>query len=123
MSPDVTIVVNGRTEYPSHRLILCASSDVFQCMLMNPSWTESRENRVELKESSACANCFEDFLRYVIIRVQAENKKNTPGTFWHGIDPKKDLVAIFLTSGTVFAYHQGLLARLHKKWDKTTITR
>ena len=67
MSPDVTIVVNGRTEYPSHRLILCASSDVFQCMLMNPSWTESRENRVELKESSACANCFEDFLRYVIM--------------------------------------------------------
>ena len=55
-------------------------------------------------------------------RVQAENKKNTPGTFWHGIDPKNDLAAIFLTSGTVFAYHQGLLARLHKKWDKTTIT-
>ena len=56
-------------------------------------------------------------------RVQAENKKNTPSTFWHGIDPKNDLAAIFLTSGTVFTYPPGLLARLHKKWDKTTITR
>ena len=51
-------------------------------------------------------------------RVQAENKKNTPGTFWHGIDPKNDLAAIFLMSGTVFAYHQGLLARFAKNGTK-----
>ena len=43
---DVTLVV-GNAEYPSHRLILCASSDVFQIMLMNPNWTEShvRKNK------------------------------------------------------------------------------
>ena len=57
-------------------------------------------------------------LKIYNIRVQAENKKNTPGTFWHGIDPKNDLAAIFLTSGTVFAYHQGLLARFAKNGTK-----
>ena len=60
--------------------------------------------------------------RNMSTRVQAENKKKT-GTFWHRIDPKNDLAAIFLTLGTIFAYHQGLLAHLHKKWDKTTIAR
>ena len=46
---------------------------------------------------------------YVNIRVQAENKKNTPGTFWHGIDPKNDLAAFFLPPGVVFTYHRSLL--------------
>jgi hypothetical protein len=48
---DVTLVV-GDTEYPSHRLILCASSDVFQVMLMNQNWTESQEKRVVLVETA-----------------------------------------------------------------------
>jgi hypothetical protein len=29
---DITLVING-AEYPAHRLILCASSDVFQVIL------------------------------------------------------------------------------------------
>jgi hypothetical protein len=47
---DVTLIV-GDAEFPSHRLILCASSDVFQVMLMNQSWTESQEKRVVLCEA------------------------------------------------------------------------
>ena len=43
------------------------------------------------------------------IRVQAENKKNTPGTFRLGIDPKNDLAAFFLPQGVVFTYLPGLL--------------
>ena len=66
-------------EYPSHRLILCASSDVFQCMLMNPSWTESRETKVILKETQACANCFEDFLKYFYTgKIQLDFTKIIP---------------------------------------------
>ena len=41
------------------------------------------------------------------IRVQAENK-NTPSTFWHGMDPKNDLAAFLFMSVTVFAYPPGL---------------
>ena len=48
---DVILVV-GATEYPSHRLILCASSDVFQAMFSNAHWTESQEKRIELKETT-----------------------------------------------------------------------
>ena len=61
---DVLLVV-GSQEYPSHRLILCASSDVFQIMLMNPSWTEHNETKIELKETPSCEAVFEDFLRYL----------------------------------------------------------
>ena len=56
---DVTLVV-GDVEFPSHRLILCASSDVFQVMLMNQSWTESQEKRVVLVEAPGLA-CFTIF--------------------------------------------------------------
>ena len=55
--------------------------------------------------------------------MQAENKKNTPGIFPKWFDPRIDLAAIFWPPGIVFTYLPGLLARLHKKWDKTTITR
>ncbi len=61
---DVVLVV-GTNEYPSHRLILCASSDVFQVMLMSPSWSESRETRVVLRETPSGEAVFEDFLRYL----------------------------------------------------------
>jgi hypothetical protein len=47
---DVTLIV-GDVDFPAHRLILCASSDVFQVMLMNQSWTESQEKRVVLVEA------------------------------------------------------------------------
>ncbi|XP_059094628.1 BTB/POZ domain-containing protein 17-like [Tigriopus californicus] len=61
---DVMLVV-GNVEYPSHRLILCASSDVFQVMLMDPSWSEHSETRITLCETPSCEAVFEDFLRYL----------------------------------------------------------
>lgn len=61
---DITLVVGGK-QFPAHRLILCASSDVFQVMLMNPNWTESQETRVSLKEDPACISVFGDFLKYL----------------------------------------------------------
>lgn len=60
---DICLVVND-VEYPAHRLILCASSDVFEVMLMNPQWSESQENRVTLQETPPCAAIFGEFLRY-----------------------------------------------------------
>lgn len=61
---DITLMVGGNS-YPAHRLILCASSDVFQVMLMNPSWSESQETNVVLQEDPACAKIFADFLKYL----------------------------------------------------------
>ncbi|CAB0011503.1 unnamed protein product, partial [Nesidiocoris tenuis] len=60
---DICLVVAG-VEYPSHRLILCASSEVFQVMLMNPQWSESHESRVVLQETPACAAIFGEFIKY-----------------------------------------------------------
>ncbi|XP_069674979.1 BTB/POZ domain-containing protein 17 isoform X3 [Periplaneta americana] len=60
---DICLLVGGN-EYPAHRLILCASSEVFQVMLMNPEWSESQESCVVLQETPACAAIFGDFLRY-----------------------------------------------------------
>uniref|UniRef100_T1J0N0 BTB domain-containing protein n=1 Tax=Strigamia maritima TaxID=126957 RepID=T1J0N0_STRMM len=61
---DITLIVGGR-QFPAHRLILCASSDVFQVMLMNPNWTESQETTVNLQEDPACISTFGDFLKYL----------------------------------------------------------
>ncbi|KAK4302317.1 hypothetical protein Pmani_025583 [Petrolisthes manimaculis] len=61
---DIVLVV-GQREFPAHRLILCASSDVFQVMLMNPRWSESREQRIVLQEAAECVEVFELFLRYL----------------------------------------------------------
>merc|ERR1719495_1225806 len=114
---DVTLVV-GQTEYPSHRLILCASSDVFACMLMNPSWTESREKKVELKESSACANCFEDFLRYfytgkiqldftkIIPLVSLADKYNVCGLLKLGLDFMERNVAVAAKRHQLITWYQ-----------------
>ncbi|CAH1406656.1 unnamed protein product [Nezara viridula] len=60
---DICLVVGG-VEYPSHRLILCASSEVFQVMLMNPQWSESHKSRVVLQETPACAAIFGEFIKY-----------------------------------------------------------
>ncbi|KAK9503948.1 hypothetical protein O3M35_010399 [Rhynocoris fuscipes] len=60
---DICLVVGG-VEYPAHRLILCASSEVFQVMLMNPQWSESHESRVVLQETPPCAAIFGEFIRY-----------------------------------------------------------
>lgn len=61
---DITLMVGGHA-FPAHRLILCASSDVFQVMLMNPNWTESQETSVSLQEDPACITVFGDFLKYL----------------------------------------------------------
>ena len=45
----------------------------------------------------------------IYIRVQAENKKNTPGIFPKWFDPTIDLAPFFLTPGVVFTYLNGLL--------------
>lgn len=60
---DVCLVVGGK-EYTAHRLILCASSEVFRIMLMNPQWTECKESRIVLGETPACADVFDRFLQY-----------------------------------------------------------
>lgn len=60
---DVCLVVAGK-EYPAHRLILCASSEVFRIMLMNPQWNECKETRIILGETPACAEVFGRFLQY-----------------------------------------------------------
>ena len=61
---DVILVV-GKQELAAHRLILCASSEVFQIMLMSTNWTESSERKIVLKESPACEAVFEVFLKYL----------------------------------------------------------
>ena len=61
---DITLVV-GNIEYPSHKLILCASSDVFQIMLHDSNWSESNEKKVTLGETPSCAAVFEHFLKYL----------------------------------------------------------
>ncbi|XP_053605812.1 BTB/POZ domain-containing protein 17 [Plodia interpunctella] len=60
---DLTLQVAG-VGYPAHRLILCASSEVFQVMLMNREWSEWRESRIVLQEDPAAAAVFPHFLKY-----------------------------------------------------------
>lgn len=61
---DIVLEVGGK-QYASHRLILCASSDVFQVMLMNPNWSESQEKTIILQEEENCAKVFPEFLKYL----------------------------------------------------------
>lgn len=63
---DICLVVDA-CRYPAHRVILCASSEVFQVMLMNPEWTECRESVIELKEEPCCAAVFPQFLKYLYV--------------------------------------------------------
>lgn len=63
---DICLVV-GQNRYPAHRVILCASSEVFQIMLMNPEWNECRESVIELKEEPCCAEVFPQFLKYLYV--------------------------------------------------------
>uniref|UniRef100_U5EUX5 Putative transport and golgi organization n=1 Tax=Corethrella appendiculata TaxID=1370023 RepID=U5EUX5_9DIPT len=63
---DICLVV-GNNRYPAHRVILCASSEVFQVMLMNPEWNECREKVIELKEDPLCSLVFPQFLKYLYV--------------------------------------------------------
>ncbi|XP_047531839.1 BTB/POZ domain-containing protein 17 [Vanessa atalanta] len=60
---DLILEVGG-VGYPAHRLILCASSEVFQVMLMNREWSEWRESRIILQETPTGASVFPHFLKY-----------------------------------------------------------
>lgn len=61
---DLVIKVGSKC-YPAHRVILCASSEVFQVMLMNPEWNEWSETVIELKEDPVCHEVFPSFLEYL----------------------------------------------------------
>uniref|UniRef100_A0A182PM68 BTB domain-containing protein n=1 Tax=Anopheles epiroticus TaxID=199890 RepID=A0A182PM68_9DIPT len=63
---DVTLVV-GANRYPAHRIILCASSDVFQVMLMNATWREFDDTVITLQEEEKCQGVFPQFLRYLYV--------------------------------------------------------
>lgn len=60
---DLVLEVAG-VRYPAHRLILCASSEVFQVMLMNKEWCEWSESRILLQETPAASRVFPHFLKY-----------------------------------------------------------
>lgn len=59
------IIKVGNNTYPAHRVILCASSEVFQVMLMNPEWNEWSKSVIELKEDPVCYPVFPSFLEYL----------------------------------------------------------
>ncbi|KAG7310153.1 hypothetical protein JYU34_004706 [Plutella xylostella] len=61
---DLVLEVGG-VSYPAHRLILCANSEVFQVMLMNREWSEWRESRIVLQETTSAAAVFPLFLKYL----------------------------------------------------------
>lgn len=61
---DIILVV-GENRYPAHRVILSASSEVFQCMLMNPQWTECNKSIINLVEDQKCTEVFPQFLKYL----------------------------------------------------------
>lgn len=63
---DICLVV-GNNRYPAHRVILCASSEVFQVMLMNAEWNESKKSVIELKEDPSCSDVFPQFLKYLYV--------------------------------------------------------
>ncbi|CAO1393264.1 unnamed protein product [Diamesa hyperborea] len=71
---DICLVV-GANRYPAHRVILSASSEVFQVMLMNPEWSECKESVIELVEDPICCEIFPQFLKYLYtghIRISIE---------------------------------------------------
>ncbi|XP_051157038.1 BTB/POZ domain-containing protein 17 isoform X2 [Leptopilina boulardi] len=114
---DICLVVDG-VEYPAHRLILCASSDVFQVMLMSPQWTESQESRVTLQETPQCVPIFSEFLRYFYtgqIRISNEivlpilslaDKYNVKDLIKLCLDYMENHIALAATHGTLVSWLQ-----------------
>ncbi|GJQ73918.1 putative BTB POZ domain-containing protein [Trypoxylus dichotomus] len=72
---DINLIV-GKKEHPAHRLILCACSDVFQAMLMNPEWNECHESRIILQELPQCERVFHNFLEYFYTGKIVINQSN-----------------------------------------------
>jgi len=114
---DVTVVV-GKQELPAHRLILCASSEVFQIMLMSNNWTEASEKRIVLKESPACQAVFEVFLKYlytgkisvdyanVIPILQLADKYNVKDLLRVGLDFMSRNVPLAARKNQVVSWYQ-----------------
>ncbi|XP_012276595.1 BTB/POZ domain-containing protein 17 [Orussus abietinus] len=112
---DICLVVDG-VEYPAHRLILCASSDVFQVMLMSPQWTESQESRVMLKETPQCVPIFSEFLRYfytgqirisygvVLPILSLADKYNVKDLISLCLDYMQSHIAVAATHGTLVSW-------------------
>ncbi|XP_043239911.1 BTB/POZ domain-containing protein 17-like [Amphibalanus amphitrite] len=61
---DVTLLV-GAAQYRVHKVVLCASSDVFQVMLSSPNFSDSRQSEVRLQEEPAVAAVFPAMLRFL----------------------------------------------------------
>jgi len=114
---DVLLVV-GKQELPAHRLILCASSDVFQVMLMSNKWTESSEKKIILKETPACQAVFEVFLKYlytgkitvdyanVIPILQLADKYNVKDLLRVGLDFMSRNVPLAARKNQVVSWYQ-----------------
>lgn len=71
---DISLVV-GDNRYPAHRVILSASSEVFQCMLLNPQWQECKESVIHLVEDPQSCRVFPQFLKYLYtgqVRISIE---------------------------------------------------
>lgn len=114
---DVLLVV-GKQELPAHRLILCASSEVFQVMLMSQNWSECQEKKIVLKETPACQNVFEVFLKYlytgkiqvdyanVIPILQLADKYNVKDLLRVGLDFMSRNVALAARKNQVVSWYQ-----------------
>lgn len=61
---DVQLQV-GEYRFDAHKLILCASSDVFKAMLTNQKWTEAHKQSVVLVEEPDCEPVFNRFVSYI----------------------------------------------------------
>ena len=99
------ILVVGKQELPAHRLILCASSEVFQVsalvfltienmfplqvMLMNKNWAEHEEKRIILKETPACQNVFEVITSSTLYPLITFPILGFPQIPLHGKDPSR----------------------------------
>ena len=121
---DITLVV-GNSEYPSHKLILCASSEVFQIMLHDPKWSEATEKRIYLGETPSCAAVFEDFLKYlytgkihldyatVVPIVSLADKYNVKDLLKIGLDYMERNVSTACKRNQVVSWFQLTLASGH----------
>ena len=121
---DIILVV-GNAEYPSHKLILCASSDVFQIMLHDSNWSESSQKRVTLGETPSCAAVFEDFLKYlytgkihldfatVVPIVSLADKYNVKDLLKLGLDFMKRNISTACKKNQVVSWFQLTLASGH----------
>ena len=123
---DIILVV-GNVEYPSHKLILCASSDVFQIMLHDSKWSESSEKRICLGETPSCSAVFEDFLKYlytgkihldfatVVPIVCLADKYNVKDLLKLGLDYMARNIAIACKKNQIVSWFQLTLASGHAR--------